>query len=291
MVVFMAIVVCILLLYIIVLRKQIKNINALVEKRIKYGTNQVISLELIDTQLNTLAENINISFKAEEDLRLKVVHDEEEFKKLIANISHDLRTPLTALKGYLQMLDKSELTINQREKLAVARKHAQALGDMIEHFFEYAYLMESKPEIHMERLNLTNVIMECIAAAIPVLDEKNLKTYIDEQQVFIQGNKEMMRRIINNLIRNCTVHAKGYIEISLSEEEEVVMHVKNPIGEAENIDVSRLFERFYVGSGSRQTTGLGLAIVKLLTQQMNGEVNAIAEEGVLDIQLHFPRVV
>ena len=288
MVVLMMGISCILFFYIIILRKQIKNMNEVLVKRIERQTQQVMSLELVDKQLNALAENINVSLKAEESLRLKIIRDEEDFKQLIANISHDLRTPLTAIKGYLQMLDKSQLDDKQQEKLDKARKHVQSLGELIEHFFEYAYLVDSKPPIHLEKINLTNITIEEVAVSIPVLDEKNIEIFIEEQPVFVQGDKEMVKRIIQNLLRNCMVHAIEYIDISYTFGDEVVMHVKNPVQKDHAIDVMRLFERFYVGDGSRQTTGLGLAIVKLFAEQMGGRVCASIEDRILDIQVFFP---
>ncbi|WP_167957738.1 sensor histidine kinase [Anaerosporobacter faecicola] len=288
MIILLTVVLVCLFCYIIIMRRQLRNMNRLLQKRIQKGTNQVVSLELYDKELNQLAENVNICLKAEETLRLKVIHEERDFKDLIANISHDLRTPLTAVKGYLQLLEKSDLTAEQREKLSIAQKHTMELGDRVEQFFEYAYLMDSNPVIEKKRINLTNLVMEGIAAVIPALEEKKLDTRLEEQPIYIKGDLGMTKRIVENLIRNCIVHAVEYIAICYSrEKDQVTMHVKNPIIKGEEIVPEQLFERFYVGNRARQTTGLGLAIVKLLVTQMGGSAKASIENQVLDIQISF----
>ena len=143
-----------------------RSINRQLGRRIKDHIRQPISLELINGELNQLTDNINKCFKAEEIIRLEGIREEKQFKELIANISHDLRTPLTAIKGYQQLLENSGLTEEQQKKLQIAQKHADELGTLIEHFFEYSYLLNAEPKLNIEKLNITNIVTECIVASI-----------------------------------------------------------------------------------------------------------------------------
>jgi signal transduction histidine kinase len=119
--------------------------------------------------------------------------EEKRFKELIANISHDLRTPLTAIKGYQQLIAKKELSDDQRHKLQIAGKHADELGTLIEHFFEYSYHVHAEPEPNLERINLTNLVMECLAESIANFEEKSLSVHIEETvPVFACADKEMV---------------------------------------------------------------------------------------------------
>lgn len=283
-------IICILILfaYAIFMRMQLRNVNRLLDKRLCNQTNQIISIDLFDKELNQLIENINKCLKAEETLRLKVVSEEEDLKKMIANISHDLRTPLTAIKGYVQLLHKNELSKDQREKVEVVEKHIGELGNLIEHFFEYAYLLDAKPQVTMVQLNLTNLVAECFASAVPMLEEKGLRLTLEECPVIVTADREMTIRIVQNLIRNCIAHAKEEIRVQFKKDHDIVMEFSNIVNSEEMPDVKRLFDRFYVGDSARKSTGLGLSIVKHLTEQMGGNVSASLQSKVLTIQVHFP---
>lgn len=276
--------------YIIFIQLQLRNINQQLTKRLVEHTRQPISLELINKELNTLAVNINKCLKAEELLRLDSIREEKKFKDMIANISHDLRTPLTAIKGYQQLMEKDKLTDNQLVKLKTAQKHADELERLIKHFFEYSCLvtLEAKPNI--ECINLTNLVTECLAESVAAFEENNLSVWFEETvPVFALVDKDMTMRIIENLIRNCRVHSYGDITVGIKVEKYAIISFKNPVKNSSEIDVNRLFDRFYTGDKTRSnSTGLGLSIVRLLTAQMGGSTGASLKEGVLEIFVELP---
>lgn len=276
--------------YIVFVQLQLRSINRQLDKRLAEKTRQPISLELQSRELNALAVNINKCLKAEETLRLNGIREEKRFKELIANISHDLRTPLTAIKGYQQLMEKSELTENQQEKLQIAQKHTEELGQLVEHFFEYSYLVNAEPELKIQRVNLTNLVADCLAAAVPALEENNLAVSLEERPpVFVLADKEMAGRIIQNLIRNCIQHSSGDVEVRVLAAEDAVISFRNPVKSALEIDVEHLFDRFYTGDKARsKNTGLGLSIVRLLAEQMGGSAGASLQNGLLDIQVRLP---
>jgi len=277
--------------YIAFLQRQLRGINRQLDKRLTEPTRQPIRLELLNTELNALAININKCLKAEEILRLKSIRGEKNFKELIANISHDLRTPLTAIKGYQQLIQTSDLTDDQRKKLQIAQKHADELGRLIDRFFEYSYLLNAEPELNLERINLTNFVGECLAASITTLEEHHLVVQYEETSpVFILADKELVRRIIQNLIRNCVQHAQGDFKVSLqATDKAAILSFHNSIQHQHNLDINRLFDRFYTGDKARNTgSGLGLSIVKLLAEQLDGQAIASLQDGVLEISAQFP---
>lgn len=286
----LSIIIALLIVYIIFFQLQLRSINALLVKRLEEHTRQGLSLELFSKQLNALAVNINKCLKTEENLRLESIREEKRFKEMIVNISHDLRTPLTAIKGYQQLMEKGTLDDAQLKKLHIAEKHTDELGALIEHFFEYAYLVNAEPEIQMEKINLTNLTAECLAEAITVLEEKKLAVHFEEASpVFINSDKEMTVRIIQNLIRNCVQHADGDIEVRVFTAKHAVIAFKNYVKNASEIDADRIFERFYTKDKARsKTTGLGLSIVKLLAEQMGGSTNASLKDGFLEIKIVLP---
>jgi signal transduction histidine kinase len=291
-VVILSVLLGLLILYVVFIHLQLSGINRQLKKRLAERTRQPISLGLLDKSLNELALNINRCLKAEENLRLAGYREEKKFKEMIADISHDLRTPLTAIKGYLQLMEKGTLSPEQGQKLRIARKHADELGNLIEHFFEYAYLLNADAKPNLERLNLTNVTAECLTELIAVLEQSKLSVSFDDlRPVYVMADREMIFRIYQNLVRNCIQHAGGDIEVKLEAGQHVVICFRNAVKETEAIDAERLFDRFYTGDKARsRTTGLGLAIVKLLAEQMGGAVWATLKGGVLEIRVELPSV-
>jgi signal transduction histidine kinase len=277
-------------LYIIFLQLQLRNINRQLTKRLTENTRQPISLALINKELNTLAVNINKCLKAEETLRLEAIREEKRFKEMISNISHDLRTPLTAIKGYQQLMGKGMLLSDQRQKLQIAQKHADELGILIEHFFEYAYLVNAETVLQTERINLTNLVAECLAESIAILEEHNLVVRFHETPpVFVIADKEMTIRITQNLIRNCVQHSHSDIEVRILATKNAVISFRNCVKNPSEIDVKQLFDRFYTTDKARgKTAGLGLSIVKLLAEQMGGSTSALLQNGFLEIRVELP---
>ncbi|MGM1045698.1 MAG: sensor histidine kinase [Bacillota bacterium] len=284
------ILIMLLALYIAFLQRQLRNINRQLDKRLTEHTRQPIRLELLSRELNALAININKCLKAEENLRLKGIQEEKNFKELIANISHDLRTPLTAIKGYQQLMNHGDLSDDQLKKLHTAQKHADELGRLIEHFFEYSYLLNAEPELDIRRINLTNLVAECLAASVTTLEEHNLGVHLEETPpIFVLADKEMVTRIIQNLIRNCVQHSNGDIKVSLLATDKAILSFKNPMKNTSVIDINRLFDRFYTGDKARSnSTGLGLSIVRLLAEQMGGSTAAFLQDGFLEIRVELP---
>ncbi len=290
MVIVLGILIIILILYIIILQQQMRHINKQLIKRLNEKTRQPISLLLINRELNEIAININNCLKEEEKLRLESIHDENKFKEMIANISHDFRTPITAIKGYQQLLQKDELAKEQREKLNVAQKHADALGNLIDQFFAYSYFLYAKPIVYIEKINLTNLVAECLADSVQILAEKNLMVNFNETlPVFIQADKDMTIRVIQNLIRNASEHSDSDIEVKINSNNNASLLFCNGIPKDMEIDANQIFDRFYTGDKARsKTTGLGLSIVKLLVEEMGGSSSASIEKGYLKIQVEFP---
>ncbi|MNW39241.1 Signal-transduction histidine kinase senX3 [compost metagenome] len=289
---FLVVVVIVLVLYIAYLQLQLRSINRQLDKRLTRNTQQPISLELINRELTRLTANINKCLKAEKNLRLDSIREEKQFKEMIANISHDLRTPLTAIKGYQQLMETNELPDEQRKKLQIAQKHANKLGALIEHFFEYSYLVNAEPKPKLERINLTNLVTECLAESITDFENKNLGIRIEEDDpVFALADKEMLVRIIQNLIRNSAAHAAGDLEVRVFtiQNNNAVVSFRNPVTSPAEIDINRIFDRFYTADQSRgATTGLGLSIVRLLTEQLGGSTSAALQNGCIEIQVELP---
>lgn len=275
-VVLLSISVLILFLYIIFILKQLKSINKQLDKRLIENTRQPLNIELFNKTITNLSKNINRCLKLEEKRRLESINDQKQFKELISNISHDLRTPLTSIKGYQQLLEKTPLDKHQVQLLKTSQKSTDELGLLIENFFEYSYLVTAKTEPNFKKININNLIVECVLSYIAILEEKNLNVNIKETPpVFVLGDKNMLIRIIENLLNNCAKHSLGDIDIKIEFLQNAKITFTNPINQDTNINVDKLFHRFYTSDSTRnKSTGLGLSIVEFLVKQMDGNVGA-----------------
>ena len=275
-IVLLSISVLILFLYIIFILKQLKSINKQLDKRLIENTRQPLNIELFNKTITNLSKNINRCLKLEEKRRLESINDQKQFKELISNISHDLRTPLTSIKGYQQLLEKTPLDKHQVQLLKTAQKSKDELGLLIENFFEYSYLVTAKTEPNFKKININNLIVECVLSYIAILEEKNLNVNIKETPpVFVLGDKNMLIRIIENLLNNCAKHSLGDIDIKIEFLQNAKITFTNPINQDTNINVDKLFHRFYTSDSTRnKSTGLGLSIVEFLVKQMDGNVGA-----------------
>lgn len=275
-VVLLSISVLILFLYIIFILKQLKSINKQLDKRLIENTRQPLNIELFNKTITNLSKNINRCLKLEEKRRLENINDQKQFKELISNISHDLRTPLTSIKGYQQLLEKTPLDKHQVQLLKTSQKSTDELGLLIENFFEYSYLVTAKTEPNLEKININNLIVECVLSYIAIFEEKNLNVNIKETPpVFVLGDKNMLIRIIENLLNNCAKHSLGDIDIKIEFLQNAKITFTNPINQDTNINVDKLFHRFYTSDSTRnKSTGLGLSIVEFLVKQMDGNVGA-----------------
>lgn len=267
-----------------------KDINEQLIKKMNEDIRQPIHLELMNRELNKLTDNMNKCFKKEENLRLNSIREEKRFKELIANISHDLRTPLTAIKGYQQLLQNGKLSEDQQNKLQIAQKHTEELGHLIEHFFEYSYLVQAEPKLNRIKLNLSNFVAESLAASISNFEKRQIQVTFEESlPVYAMVDEEMMARILRNLVRNCIEHSKGNVIVQVLGGDKAIILFKNSVERETELDVERLFERFYTNDRARsKTTGLGLSIVKLLAEQMGGCVSAHLQCNELSIRVELP---
>ena len=275
-IVLLSISVLILFLYIIFILKQLKSINKQLDKRLIENTRQPLNIELFNKTITNLSKNINRCLKLEEKRRLESINDQKQFKELISNISHDLRTPLTSIKGYQQLLEKTPLDKHQVQLLKTAQKSTDELGLLIENFFEYSYLVTAKTEPNFKKININNLIVECVLSYIAIFEEKNLNVNIkDTPPVFVLGDKNMLIRIVENLLNNCAKHSLGDIDIKIEFLQNAKITFTNPINQDTNINVDKLFHRFYTSDSTRnKSTGLGLSIVEFLVKQMDGNVGA-----------------
>ena len=276
----------IFIIYFIGLKLQLRSLRRQLESRISAPVKKPLAIEMQDNDLMAVTAALNQIFRQDEKFRQLQKRNENEYKDLITNISHDLRTPLTVLKGYLQLLERCEIDAAGKKYLSVCFRHTDELERRIRQFFEYSYWMNQEPEPQLKILNVTNLITNIMTDFIPMFEEKGLTMRLSPGAI-CKGlaEEELLQRVISiTHDTNLPVH----LPHNHTPGDFICICVQNPIAEDSELDPHKVFQRFYVERQERnQSTGLGLSIVKLLVEKMQGEVFAIRDKNLLRIGFYL----
>lgn len=285
----LSIVICILCVIILGLylrlyqyRKQVRQFAKRTRKRSEKDRSQPVTVDIFQPDFVELANALNAYNDQQKELEMELARDRERLNYVIAGISHDFRTPLTAAIGYMQMVDKSgDLQEMSQEYLDIALERTRFLKELSDAFFELSTLEANQEKVQLTTVNLQKLLQEILLEQFEWISKGGYHTdfQIPEQDIFILGDEQYMKRILDNLFSNMQKYAVSDIRISLSYQAgRVVLEVENDIKENE-IDCARVFEPFYRGeSRSKSGSGLGLYVVKCLAEKMDMQVMAKIEE-------------
>ncbi|SFF17961.1 His Kinase A (phospho-acceptor) domain-containing protein [Paenibacillus catalpae] len=236
------------------------------------------ALSELGAELNRLVDYFQKAFERTRFL-------EEERKRMIANMSHDLRTPLTSLLGYMEALQQdTSLSAEEKEAfLRVAVNKGDDLLALLQDFFELARLETDDSTPDLERINLTELVHEVLIDFYPELTKAGLTPVIEmpDSPLYVRGNKAFLRRIMNNLLSNSLRYGTDGGEIGIRIREQSGSVLVDVWDKGQGIaahDLPYIFERLYTGEASRNAslrgTGLGLTIVKNLVEKQGGQITA-----------------
>ena len=279
-----------LLVKIHILQKSVKEIEIAFADRLVTDTNVLIDISSSDKNVRRLANTINGQLRKLRTERRRFQQGDLELKNAVTNISHDLRTPLTALSGYLELLEQEEKSESVNRYIEIIKDRVDILTQLSEELFKYSVIISTKDNITKEQVIINTVLEESIAAFYTVLTERNIvpEIQISETKVVRMLDRSALSRVFSNLISNVIKYSDGDLKIVLSENGEIAF--SNMASGLDEIQVGRLFDRFYTVEAARKSTGLGLTISKTLVEQMKGTISAIYENNRLSIHIFFPDI-
>lgn len=284
----LVIVIIVLIIKIYFLKKSAQEIKNYFLEKTEHETNTLISISSHDKDMRNLATIINRQIHVFNQSRQKYENGDLELKEAITNISHDLRTPLTAIYGYLKLLKNEDSSNVSKEYLVAIENRTKVLKQLTDELFSYTIITSDTEEIILEDVMINGVLEESISTYYAVLKQRNIIPYIDmpEKKIIRQLNENALSRIFSNIISNAVKYSDGDLNIVLTETGEIVF--SNHASGLTEIQVGRLFDRFYTVNSARQSTGLGLSIAKALIEKMGGTITASLRESILTICIFIP---
>ena len=283
-------IVILLTLKIHLLKKSADEISNAFSDRLTSDSNVLIDLSSRDRHMRNLAYTINKELKKLINDRHRYQQGDAELKNAVTNISHDLRTPLTAVCGYLDMLDKEEQGENSKRYLKIIRGRTEIMKQLTEELFRYSVFTSVSDGTPSEPVILNSALEESLSAMYTSLKAGHITPSVTMPDVKVKRmlNRNALSRIFGNIISNAVKYSDGDLEITLEENGRITF--SNHAEKLDEIQVGRLFDRFYtVETASSGSTGLGLSIARALTEQMGGSIDAEYEDGMILIHVHFPK--
>ena len=267
-------------------KKQIRDISIQIREFKDRKTNKKINIQIDDKDIEELAFEINEYLELYKRNEQGKVIFENTLKQGIANMSHDLRTPLTSIIGYLKLLEKDE--IDKEEALAILKNKTNKLNVLINDFFELASVESEDYELDITKVNLTNIVRDEVLSLYEAFESKGFEPKINilDKPIFIMGDKDSLERIVDNLLSNTLKYAERDIKIDLEEiSGKAILTISNVCTTLGKEDAIHIFDRFYMADQVRkgQGVGLGLSIVKSLMEKMEGSIIANIEGNKISI--------
>ena len=274
-----------LIIKVTILRKSLKEIAESFSYCLKNDTNNKITVSSSDKQVKKLVAELNGELELLREEHHRFVQGDRELKNAVTNISHDLRTPLTAISGYLEMLRSEEKTPEVGRYLEIIGGRVEAMKQLTEELFSYSVIMSSEEKMNREEVVVNDALEESIAGYYSVLSEKGIVPDIDitDEKVIRDLDRSALSRVFSNLINNAVKYSDGDLSISLSTDG--IVKFSNSASGLTSVQVDKLFDRFYTVEAARNSTGLGLSIARTLIEQMDGSISAQFDNNRLSITI------
>ena len=283
----LCVIIILLLIKIYLLKKSANELADNLSERIDADTNTLLTVPHRDKHIRKLAGVINCELKKLRTDQLRYKQGDAEIKNAVTNISHDLRTPLTAISGYLELLDREEKSPEVNRYLNIIGGRVENMKKLTEELFRYSIVMSSE-ELKPENLDIKKKLEDALLSFYGGFVAKGIEPRINmpDKPVIRSLDHDALNRIFSNIINNALKYSDGDFSVTLCNDGKITF--SNKAKELDPIITGKLFDRFFTVEASRNSTGLGLSIAKHLTQTMGGSITGEYIDEKLVITLNFP---
>ena len=278
------------LLRLFLLKRELRHLTQSLEQIIQTDTNAQLTTTSLDGDVLAFTKAINDALEESRHNHFERQRTEVALKRAITNISHDLRTPLTSAKGYVQLMASENLDEQDRVQYAqIVQGRLDTLSELMDALFEFARITEGELELSLQKVDVSNLLRDLLSEAYPDLEERGFRLEVDipDEPIYCTCDEVYLKRVVQNLIKNVLVHGRDYMRVSLTDD---ALEITNAADDLDKLEIDQIFDRFYTFDASRsgKNTGLGLAIAKELTIRMGGHISASKEGSVLSVRIELP---
>lgn len=271
---------------------QIKNVKSQISFLNQHETNMLITSDQKSGCVAELTDELNTLIEQTAAVRKEIADNESHLKDTIINLSHDIRTPLTSMDGYFQLLLKSDDPEERQQYAAVISDRLSSLKEMLDELFTYAKLTNKAYEVELSPCAVNEILLSVLFSFYKDIKQRGIEPLVNvpEQDIFIQGNEPALRRIFQNILKNCIEHGNNQLSVRLINTADTVqIYFENDYQTQEPIDANKVFDRFYKADGARSktSTGLGLSIAKELVERLNGSITGNVKNDIFTITITF----
>lgn len=284
----------ILLLRLHLLKKEIKRMVIQLHQINGHRLESKLTLQFYDRDIENLAKEMNEQIDIKKQSLAEKRRSENEIRQTIANISHDIRTPMTSILGYIQFLEMNDLSPEKRiEYTRIVKNSALRLKVLLEDFFELSVIESLDYPLSYEKIKLNQLLMEVVIGFYEEFHQMQMEPalIIPEQEIYIHADSSAIKRVMENIILNAIRHSSGNISIQLQTmDHKAQLLIRNSVYQLSQEDLEHLFDRFYKADQTRmgKGTGLGLSIAKTLMKKMNGDLTAKLNGNQLEMICEWP---
>ena len=258
------------------IKKSIKEIRINLIRILKSDTNNLLTIDTKNKEIVQLANTLNIELKNLRKQKLQYENGNNELKKSITNISHDIRTPLTAISGYIDLIKENKE--NQEEYIKIIERKTNDLINLTEQLFDFSKTIDIVPNIQKEKICINELLEEVLANFYVVFKENNIVPDIEIEQ-------RKIYKIIENILSNVTKYSSGEFKVKL--DGMGIITFSNKSSSLDATTVEKIFDRYYTVENAKKSTGIGLSIAKQLVELNNGSINGKYEKGKLIIEIEL----
>lgn len=274
-------------------KRQVHNICRQLAFLKDHESNMLITRNTDLGGIGELVEELNELLVKQRRLYKEYLAKERIISETYTSLSHDIRTPLTSLDGYFQLLEQSEDPEEQKRYLEIIQERISSLKEMLEELFTFTKLKNEAYELELSPCMVNRIVKETLFSYYEEWTARQITPEFElaEETLCVMGNETALRRVLQNLLKNGLEHGEKTIHICLKrQEDKVCLEVRNHVKDPEKMDVTQVFERFYKADEvrSRNSTGLGLSIAREFVLRMNGTIEAVLEENEFCVRIRLP---
>ena len=274
-----------LIIKLCIIKHSMKEIEKAFTYILKSDTNNIITISSSDKDIKNFAININNNLL---DLRKQTIQfksGNQELKKIIANISHDLRTPLTSIKGYIDLVSKENLSNKQKQYLKIIERKSNEMTELTNQLFEFSKLMDV--DIEKEECCINEILEETLVTYYNIFKERDIvpQVFISNKKIYKLLNKISIIRIFENILSNVSKYSTGDFKVTMNDNGTIIF--SNKANLLDTTTVQKIFECYFSVENAKESSGIGLSIAKKLTELNGGIIKATYNNGYLFIEINF----